>query len=57
LAIAKYVARREKDLELNRALAQRRLLSSEGLLQLLAKTAVSAAVRERIRTDIANDFR
>jgi hypothetical protein len=57
LAIAKYVARREKDLDFNRALAQRGILTSERLLQLLAKTAVSSAVRERIRSDIANDFR
>ena len=57
LAIAKYVARREKDLAFNRALAQRGILSPERLLELLAKTAVTAAVRERIRGDIANDFR
>jgi hypothetical protein len=57
LAIAKYVARREKDLAFNRALAQRGILRPERLLELLAKTAVTAAVRERIRDDIANDFR
>jgi hypothetical protein len=57
LAIAKYVARREKDLAFNRALAQRGILTPERLLQLLAKTAVTAAVRERIRSDIANDLR
>jgi hypothetical protein len=56
LAIAKYVARREKDLAFNRALAQRGILSRGRLIQLLAKTAVTAAVRERIHNDIANDF-
>ena len=57
LAIAKYVARREKDLAFNRAPAQRGILSPDRLLQLVAKTAVTAAVRERIRGDIAIDFR
>ena len=57
LAIAKYVARREKDLALNRALAQRGIIDAERLLQLLEKTSVSEAVRERIREDIANAFR
>lgn len=57
LAIAKYVARREKDLEFNRALAQRGIIVAERLLQLLVKTTVTQAVRERIRRDIANAFR
>lgn len=57
LAIAKYVARRDKDLAFNRALAQRGIISAERLLQLLLKTAVPEATRERIRNDIANDFR
>ena len=57
LAIAKYVARREKDLAFNRALAERGILSQGRLIQLLAKTAVAGAVRERIRSDIAQDFR
>lgn len=57
LAIAKYVARREKDLAFNRALAERGIISADRLLQLLPKTAVSESVRERIRGDVANDFR
>ena len=57
LAIAKYVARREKDLAFNRALAQRGIIDAERLLQLLEKTSVSEAVRERIRDDVANAFR
>jgi len=57
LAIAKYVAHREKDLAFNRALAQRGVIAEERLLQLLPKTAVTEAARERIRGDIANSFR
>jgi hypothetical protein len=57
LAIAKYVARREKDLLFTRALARRGILGRERLLALLEKTPVSEAVRQRIRVDIASDFR
>ena len=59
LAIAKYVARREKDLAFNRAraLAQRGLVSRERLLELVEKTPVARLVRERIRRDIEHDFR
>ncbi len=57
LAIAKYVARREKDIAFNLALAQRGLVSRERLLELLAKTPVDKGVRERIRRDIEKDFR
>ena|SRR5436190_3319805 len=56
LAIAKYVARREKDVAFNRSLAQRGLLSRERLLELLPKTPVGKLVRERIRNDIEADF-
>jgi hypothetical protein len=56
LAIAKYVARREKDIVFNRALAQRGLVSRLRLLELLAKTPVAKLVRERIRGDIEHDF-
>jgi hypothetical protein len=56
LAIAKYVARREKDIVFNRELARRGLVSRDRLLQLLEKTPVSEGVRERIRADLANDF-
>jgi hypothetical protein len=57
LAIAKYVARGEKDLAFNRALAQRCLVTRERLLQLLEKTRVNETVRARIRSDIADHFR
>jgi hypothetical protein len=57
LAIAKYVARREKDLAFNRALARRGIVTHEHLLQLLEKTPVGKAVRDRIRDDIASHFR
>jgi hypothetical protein len=56
LVIAKYVARREKDLAFNRALARRGLVSRERLLELLEKTAVPKVVRARIRSDIEQDF-
>jgi hypothetical protein len=56
LAISKYVARREKDIAFNRALAQRGLVSRERLLELLEKTSVAKLVRERIRCDIEADF-
>jgi hypothetical protein len=56
LAIANYVARREKDVAFNRALARRGLVTRERLLQLLEKTPVSKAVRKRIRDDIVSDF-
>ncbi len=57
LAIAKYVARREKDLTFNRALCSRGILTRKRLLQLLDKTPLDEEVRERIRHDIASDFR
>ena len=56
LAVAKYVARRDKDLAFVRALAQRGLLSRETLLARLARTPVSEDVKARIRADIAADF-
>jgi len=56
LAIAKYVARRQKDIEFNRALAQCGLVNRERLLELLDRTRVVAHVRERIRFDIEHDF-
>jgi hypothetical protein len=57
LAIAKYVARREKDLAFNRALARRGIVSRERLLQLVDSTPVDKATRERMRSDIESDFR
>lgn len=56
LAIAKYAARREKDLVFTRELARRKLVTRKQLLALLEKTPVSAEVRQRIRDDIARDF-
>jgi hypothetical protein len=56
LAIAKYVARREKDLAFTRELARRRIVSRERLMALLNQTPVTDEVRERIRGDIARDF-
>ena len=57
LAIAKYVASRRKDLVFTRELAGRRILSEERLLSLLDQTRVDETVRNRIRDQIAADFR
>lgn len=56
LAIAKYAARREKDIVFTRQLARRGLVVRERLLALLDQTPMAADVRERIRADIARDF-
>lgn len=56
LAIAKYVARRDKDIAFTRELARRGLVSRDRLLTLLDQTAVAADIRQRIRADIASDF-
>jgi hypothetical protein len=56
LAIAKYVARREKDTVFTRELAHRGLVSRDRLLALLDQTPIAAEIRERIRADIASDF-
>jgi hypothetical protein len=56
LAIAKYVARCEKDLAFTRELARRAIVARDQLLALVDKTPVSDEVRERIRRDIAGDF-
>jgi hypothetical protein len=56
LAIAKYVARREKDRVFARALAERGIVQKPQLLALLAKTPIDALARERIRTLIDSDF-
>ncbi|MGO9950095.1 MAG: DUF6036 family nucleotidyltransferase [Steroidobacteraceae bacterium] len=56
LAIAKYVARREKDIVFTRALAARGIVQRSQLLALLAKTPIDQESRERIRVFIENDF-
>ncbi|MPZ30796.1 MAG: hypothetical protein GEV13_07325 [Rhodospirillales bacterium] len=56
LAIAKHVARREKDIVFTRELARRGLVSRERLMELLDQTPVTADMRERIRADIVRDF-
>jgi hypothetical protein len=56
LAIAKYVARREKDVVFNRELSRRGLVDRKRLLELVSKTPVGDDVRERIRADIERDF-
>jgi hypothetical protein len=57
LAIAKYVARREKDIAFNRELATRGIVKKERLLLLLDATSVDQAVRASIRDHIERDFR
>jgi hypothetical protein len=57
LAIAKYVARREKDIVFNRELAARGIVKKEQLLLLLDATSLEEAVRGRIRDHIERDFR
>lgn len=56
LAIAKYVARREKDLAFTHELARRAIVVRDRLLALVDKTPVNEEVRERMRRDIARDF-
>jgi hypothetical protein len=56
LAIAKYVARREKDVAFTRELARRGIVDRERLLALLDSTPVAGDVRQRIRANIAADF-
>ena len=56
LAIAKYVARREKDIVFTRELAKREIVSRDRLLALLGQTPVSEEVRGRIHEYIAEDF-
>ncbi len=56
LAIAKYVARREKDAIFTRELASRRFVEMDRLIALLDETPISPEARERIRVQIARDF-
>src|SRR5438477_40105 len=52
LAIAKYVAPREKDVVFTRELARRGIISRDTLLELLDQTPVSEEARGRIHTHI-----
>jgi hypothetical protein len=56
LAIAKYVAGREKDRIFTRELAGRGIVTRERLVALLDQTSVNKEVRERILADVARDF-
>src|SRR5260370_32203727 len=56
LAIAKYVARREKDIVFTHELAKRGIVSRDRLLALLDQTPVSEEARGRIHMHIARDF-
>lgn len=56
LAIAEYVARREKDFVFTRALAKRGIVQKAQLLALLDKTPIDKEKRERIQGYIENDF-
>jgi hypothetical protein len=56
LAIAKYVARREKDIVFTCELAGRGIVSHDRLLALLEQTPVSEDTRQRIRAHIGRDF-
>jgi hypothetical protein len=56
LAIAKYVARRHKDIIFTRELAKRGIVSHDRLLELLNQTPVSVETRDRIRVYVAGDF-
>jgi hypothetical protein len=56
LAIAKYVARRDKDIVFTRELAKRGIVSRDRLVALLDQTPISKEVRDRIHANIAKDF-
>jgi len=56
LAIAKYVAGRERDIVFNREIVARGLVAHERLLDLLNSTAIDDTVRDRVRASIAKDF-
>ncbi len=56
LAIAKYIARREKDVVFTRELARRGLIKRKTLLERLAQTQIDDGVRARILDEISMDF-
>lgn len=57
LAISKYVARREKDIEFTREIVRHGLVEREKLLHLLEATPVAEAVKKRIKANVEQDFR
>jgi len=57
LAIAKYVAGREKDLVFTRELARRRIVKRTRLLALVDETPAGDEVRQRLRDSIGRDFK
>jgi len=56
LAIAKYVARRQKDRQFTRELARRGYTRKKRLLELLELTSVKDEIKARIAKDISADF-
>jgi hypothetical protein len=56
LAIAKYVAFRDKDLVFTRELARRGIVSKERLFSLLDQTQLDEHTRSRIRDQVTRDF-
>lgn len=57
LAISKYVAGREKDLDFTRVLVREQLVDKEKLSQRLVMTSVTPALRTLIQARIERDFR
>jgi hypothetical protein len=57
LALSKYVAGREKDLAFTRVLVREQLVDQKKLLQRLAATSVTPALRKLIQGRIERDFR
>jgi len=56
LALAKYFARREKDIEFTRQMVAHGILEEPRLMKLLATMTVSPEERTRIGAHIAKDF-
>ncbi len=56
LALSKYVAGREKDLEFTRELARHRMIDKNVLLKRLQATALEAALVKAVRGRIERDF-
>jgi hypothetical protein len=56
LALSKYAAGREKDLEFTRELARHRMTEKKTLLKRLAATRLDAALARAVRGKIERDF-